>query len=202
MGTGKIAILHYSSSPVIGGVESVIDAHVKLFIQAGYDTTVIAGRGSRDALPPGANFVSFPEIDSQYPSINGINSSLETGKIPPGFDQMVELISEKLAPVLVEFDHLIIHNVFSKHFNLPLTAALSRLLDQRIIHHCLVPRFHLDQPQFPGQSSPRLPLGLAAHPALRHNLCCGIQAPPGGTRWTLQLPGGSNQGGLQRGRSR
>jgi glycosyltransferase involved in cell wall biosynthesis len=138
MGTGRIAILHYSSSPVIGGVESVIDAHVKLFIKAGYDTTVIAGRGSQDALPPGANFVSFPEIDSQYPTINEINSFLETGIVPSGFGQMVELISEKLAPVLVEFDHLIIHNVFSKHFNLPLTAALSRLLDQRIIQHAIV----------------------------------------------------------------
>jgi glycosyltransferase involved in cell wall biosynthesis len=137
MKSGKIAIMHYSSAPIIGGVESVIDAHVKLFLQAGYDTTVIAGRGSQDALPSGVNFVSIPEIDSQYPSIKDFNSYLEMGEIPSGFDQMVEVIFKVLAPVVAGFDHIILHNVFTKHFNLPLTAALFRLLDQRIIRHAI-----------------------------------------------------------------
>jgi glycosyltransferase involved in cell wall biosynthesis len=30
-----------------------------------------------------------------------------------------------------------VHNVFTKHFNLPLTAALFRLLDQGVIHRCV-----------------------------------------------------------------
>ena len=34
-------------------------------------------------------------------------------------------------------DHVIIHNVFTKHFNLPLTAALMRLLEQGMIRHCI-----------------------------------------------------------------
>jgi glycosyltransferase involved in cell wall biosynthesis len=34
-------------------------------------------------------------------------------------------------------DVLIVHNVFTKHFNLPLTAALFRLLDQGTIRHCI-----------------------------------------------------------------
>jgi glycosyltransferase involved in cell wall biosynthesis len=34
-----------------------------------------------------------------------------------------------LTPVLSQFDTLIVHNVFTKHFNLPLTAALHHLLD-------------------------------------------------------------------------
>jgi glycosyltransferase involved in cell wall biosynthesis len=34
-------------------------------------------------------------------------------------------------------DRLIIHNVLTKHFNLPLTAALIRLLDQGEIHGCV-----------------------------------------------------------------
>jgi glycosyltransferase involved in cell wall biosynthesis len=34
---------------------------------------------------------------------------------------------------LSDFDHLIIHNIFTKHFNLPLTGALHRLLDEGLI---------------------------------------------------------------------
>ena len=56
----KIAILHYSAPPVIGGVESVMEAQAKLFIQHNYSVTVIAGRGDSTALPPGTNFVTIP----------------------------------------------------------------------------------------------------------------------------------------------
>jgi len=64
-----VAILHYSAPPVIGGVEAVINAHLTEFIRTGYSSTVIAGRGDITALPPGANFVEIPEIDSQHPDI-------------------------------------------------------------------------------------------------------------------------------------
>jgi hypothetical protein len=39
--------------------------------------------------------------------------------------------------ILRRFDHLIVHNVFTKHFNLPLTAALFELLDAQRIPHCI-----------------------------------------------------------------
>jgi glycosyltransferase involved in cell wall biosynthesis len=42
-----------------------------------------------------------------------------------------------LAPVLAPLDALIVHNVFTKHFNLPLTAALDHLLDEGVIRHCI-----------------------------------------------------------------
>ncbi|MCK4725761.1 MAG: glycosyltransferase family 4 protein, partial [Anaerolineales bacterium] len=34
-------------------------------------------------------------------------------------------------------DTLIVHNIFTKHFNLPLTAALTRLVDEGIIQNCI-----------------------------------------------------------------
>jgi glycosyltransferase involved in cell wall biosynthesis len=133
----ETAILHYTAPPIVGGVEAVIQAHVRLFIQAGYPITVVAGRGDHAALPSGANFVLVPKIDSQHPQVTQASSMLEQGEVPPDFDDMVSRLAETLAPVLSRFDNVIIHNLFTKHFNLPLTAALCRLLDAGTIRRCI-----------------------------------------------------------------
>jgi glycosyltransferase involved in cell wall biosynthesis len=122
---------------VVGGVESVILAHARLFVESKYPTAIVAGRGGKDSLPLGADFVQIPELDSQHPQILEMSRELDQGWIPPNFLQMVTQIAEKLAPLLASIDLLIVHNVFTKHFNLPLTAALFRLLDQGAIHHCV-----------------------------------------------------------------
>jgi len=131
----KVGMLHYSAPPVIGGVEAVIKAHLKEFNRAGYSCTVIAGRGNADALPANTNFVEVPQIDSQHPDIIKINQDLENGKVPPSFEPLKTQLAERLDPILRDLDHLIIHNVFTKHFNLPLTGALHSLLDQGAIQN-------------------------------------------------------------------
>ena len=130
-----VAILHYSASSVVGGVEAVINAQLKEFIRAGMISTVIAGRGHITALPSNANFIEIPEIDSKLPEINKINRELEVGRVHVNFETLETQLVNLLDPVLREFDHLIIHNVFTKHFNLPLTGALHRLLDQGVIQN-------------------------------------------------------------------
>ena len=133
----QVAILHYAAPPVIGGVENVILAHVRLFLEAQYSTTVIAGRGEKGALPDGADFIRVPELDSQHPQILRMNSELEQGHVPENLEAMTAQIMAALTPVLQTKDHVIVHNVFTKHFDLPLTAALFRLLDQGVIRHCI-----------------------------------------------------------------
>jgi glycosyltransferase involved in cell wall biosynthesis len=133
----RVALMHYSVPPVIGGVESVILAHARLFVEAGYPTTILAGRGEKNALPLRADFVQIPELDSQQPQILEMSHELDQGRIPPHFEHMVTQLAEKLAPILASVDLLIAHNVFTKHFNLSLTAALFRLLDQSVIRHCV-----------------------------------------------------------------
>jgi glycosyltransferase involved in cell wall biosynthesis len=137
MPPNSIAILHYTAPPIIGGVEAVIEAHVKLFIQAGFQVKVIAGRGQSQAITSPAQFISIPEIDSQNTQIIKMSSVLEQGRVPPEFDGMVENISRRLTPVLSEVEHVIIHNIFTKHFNLALTAALHQLIDQGVIKHAV-----------------------------------------------------------------
>ncbi len=131
------AFVHYTAPPVIGGVEAVIRAHAKTFLEAGYPVAVIAGRGSDTALPPGTDFRLLPFLDSQNPQVSLLNDLLEKGEVPPAFDEGVKALVEELSPVLGRFDHVIVHNIFTKHFHLPLTAALHRLLDSGTIRHCI-----------------------------------------------------------------
>jgi glycosyltransferase involved in cell wall biosynthesis len=131
----KAAILHYSAPPIVGGVEAVIKAHQHELIRAGYSCTVIAGRGNIADLAPDGNFIEIPEIDSQHPEIIEISRELEAGRIPENYQTMESHLTGLLEPVLREFDHLIIHNIFTKHFNLPLTGALHRLLDAGVIQN-------------------------------------------------------------------
>lgn len=133
----KIGILHYSAPPVVGGVENVILAHVHLFSEAGYPVTVLAGRGRQDALPLATEFVCIPELDSQYSQIVEMSRKLDQGHIPGHFEEMVTQIAERLRSSLKSIDILLVHNVFTKHFNLPLTAALIQLLNESIVQHCV-----------------------------------------------------------------
>ncbi len=132
-----VGILHYSAAPTVGGVESVINAHAQLLGRHQYSTTVIAGRGKKEALPARTEFVSIPLLDSQHETIMSASQQLEEGFVPGSFEQIKAEIAASLKPTLQSIDTLIIHNVFTKHFNLPLTAALFQLLDEGNIRHCI-----------------------------------------------------------------
>lgn len=126
----KTAILHYSVPPVVGGVESVIHAHTGLLLKAGFPVTLIAGAGDQSALPVGAEFIHIPEMDSRHPKVVQASQQLEAGRLPADFEALSTGLERSLQDALRSIDTVVIHNVFTKHFNLPLTAALIHLLDQ------------------------------------------------------------------------
>jgi glycosyltransferase involved in cell wall biosynthesis len=136
MKSNRIGIIHYSAPPVIGGVEAVIEAHAKLFYQKGYSTSVIAGRGDLEALVP-VNYIALPMVDSQNPEILRLSSELEVGCVPEDFNTVVNTLVEQLAIRLNQIDNLIVHNIFTKHFNLPLTVALIYLIDKGLIRQTI-----------------------------------------------------------------
>jgi glycosyltransferase involved in cell wall biosynthesis len=136
-GPPTVGILHYTSAPVIGGVEAVILSHCSVLTARGIPVTVLAGRGKKDALPSGTEFISIPELDSRHPEIQKMDFTLVKGRVPQNFERMTQTIREQLANVLPRFDHVIVHNVFTKHFNLPLTAALFRLVESGELRHCI-----------------------------------------------------------------
>ena len=131
------AILHYSAPPVVGGVEGVIQAHCKVFVQQDYPVGVVAGRGDQRALPKGSTFHQIPEIDTQHPTVLEMAALLEKGTFPKNFETFSNQLVQDLAPILAQYGNVIIHNVLTKHFNIPLTHALIRLIDKGVIKNCI-----------------------------------------------------------------
>lgn len=127
----RIAILHYTAAPVVGGVEAVIQCHIPLMLKAGEKVTLFAGRGEPEALPEGLEFRRIPEMDTLHPAISAAGQELEAGRVPADFEALTASLEKTLEPLLAPFDHVIAHNIFTGHFNLPLTIALWRLLDRR-----------------------------------------------------------------------
>ncbi len=133
----RTAILHYTAPPVVGGVEAVMLAHARTFTAAGLPVTLGAGRGEQDVLPHGAELALVPPMDSRHPAILAASAELAQGRVPADFPALVDDLAARLGPLLQPMDAVIVHNVFTKQFNLPLTAALDRLLDQDVIRHCI-----------------------------------------------------------------
>lgn len=131
------AIIHYSAPPIVGGVEAVIEAHARLMVQNDFPVTVIAGKGAQEALPPGCGFRLIPEMDSLHPRILAASEILESGQVPPDFSELANALEASLSQHLAPFDNVIIHNVLTKHFNLPLTAALCQAIDKGLIQNAI-----------------------------------------------------------------
>lgn len=124
----KIAILHYTAPPIVGGVESVIACHTRELVNSGHSVTILAGRAGDAAGLADANVIVFPELDSQHPDNLHIAQALERGMVLREFEAFQTRIEKELAPICVESDAVIVHNVFNLHFNLPLTAALHSMI--------------------------------------------------------------------------
>lgn len=82
----------------------------------GHDVHVIAGQGEAKLIP---------ELDSRHPEVEAITRSLAAGVYPAeAFQDMQARIEAALDRVLRRGEALIVHNVMTMPFNLPLTAAL------------------------------------------------------------------------------
>lgn len=126
MSKPRIAIIHYSSPPVIGGVEFILEAHAKEMLAHDYQVKVIVGRGERfhKKIP----VITIPEADSLSKVNKRINAELEKNMVSTKFYQAADRIYKRITQELRNIDLVIIHNVLTMHFNLPFTAALKRYI--------------------------------------------------------------------------
>ena len=121
----KVAILHYSVPPIVGGVESVIAHHARLMAADGHSVQLIAARG--ESLGEDIPLISIPLADSQHPRVLAIKEQLDCGDVPEDFHALRDELAAQLQIVLSDVDILIAHNVCSLNKNLALTAALHQL---------------------------------------------------------------------------
>src|SRR5829696_975517 len=123
-----VALLHYASAPVVGGVEGIMAAHARLLTAHGVPVLTFAGRGGAGTPQQPGRIV--PELDSVHPEILAVQALMATGEVPLAFlewrDRLEAILAELLAGVGVCF----VHNVFTMTKNLPLTAALCALAER------------------------------------------------------------------------
>jgi glycosyltransferase involved in cell wall biosynthesis len=125
---GKVAMLHYTCPPVVGGVEAVMADHARLFAARGYLIKVIAGRGPLpDKTPSGVSTVIEPLLDSKNERLLALNAALDRGELPADFARYEDEVFQQLQDLLKGYSTCIVHNALTLHKNLPLTAALIRL---------------------------------------------------------------------------
>lgn len=135
----RIALLHYTTPPVVGDVETAVAEQARRFAAAGYPVCVVTGRGE-DLRAPGISVAVIPEMDSSYPRNLAVMEALERDETASDFERLQAHIARGLAKTLAGAAVVIAHNVMTTHVNLPLTAALHRLADNgaapRVIALC------------------------------------------------------------------
>jgi glycosyltransferase involved in cell wall biosynthesis len=125
----ELAILHYSSYPIIGGVEITIYHHSLVLAQAGQRIKIIAGRG--EPFDERVLFDRIPELDSKHPAVLAVGAQLAAGDVTNDFSNLRAAIFKRLKESLQGVRTLIVHNAISLHKNLALTAALAELSENQ-----------------------------------------------------------------------
>jgi|SRR5688572_13562999 len=132
----KVALLHYSAPPIVGGVESVLGQHARLIADAGHHVRIVAGRGEQ--TDPRIPFIPLPLADSRHPDVLSVKAELDMGHVPPKFTELVDSLTANLNEALEDVDILIAHNVCSLNKNLALTAAVRILANDRKHLHIIL----------------------------------------------------------------
>ncbi|MEA1971036.1 MAG: glycosyltransferase family 4 protein [Thermodesulfobacteriota bacterium] len=119
----KIVLLHYSSPPVVGGVEEVIKQQALLLHRQGHKVKVISGKG--ESLSRKFSTTIAPVFSSLNPHVDLALKELKAGKADR-FKYVGDVIYEDLKREVNSYDILIVHNVMTMPYNLPLTYAVKK----------------------------------------------------------------------------
>lgn len=110
----RVALVHYSAPPVIGGVEGILGAHARVLREAGHDVSVVTGRGDG---------VMVPELDSRHPEVERVTAELAQGRISEAYLALRSRLSTALEPAL-SGRVVVAHNLLTMPFNLAAAEAL------------------------------------------------------------------------------
>jgi len=124
----KIGILHYTSWPVIGGVETVIRQHAQLLSRHGHEVSIFSGEGA--ACSKQVPSIVFRELNTREPLVKAAQQEAFSGHPGRVYFQLFERLQDLLRPLFTKFDRLIVHNMLTMHFNMAATQALTTFADQ------------------------------------------------------------------------
>jgi len=121
----KVALLHYSTWPEMGGVENVVRDQANMLVNAGHEVKVLTGSG-RDA-GEGYEFVLVPQLAPDFELNKSVRAKLDRGQTDQNFTQYRAVLVEALEAALAGVEVTFVHNIFTMHFNLACTLALHDL---------------------------------------------------------------------------
>lgn len=122
----SISLIHFSAPPTVAGVESTIRSHAFAFRKRGFSVEIITGEGKQfDNIP----MTVIPLMNAKNKSIMKQKIYLEKGEIPPNFELIRKNILSELKNK-IKSDIVIIYNILTIPFNLPLTAALAEYIQE------------------------------------------------------------------------
>jgi len=120
---GRIAILHYTAAPAIGGIENLIEAQLGALLGLGVDVRLIVGEGDE---PVAAELCRLPELHPSHPQVICARENM-SGIVPLPDHPLVETICRRLQDALRGCGQCWVHNAFSVYLNPFLTVALLQL---------------------------------------------------------------------------
>lgn len=126
----RVALLHYSCPPVVGGVEEVLRQQAQVLVQHGHEVRVVAGVGGTteqgDTLGRrGLTVRIHPLLRS------GAAEGLDPRSDRRGLEEAARRLEGVLDEALDGCDVVFAHNVLSMPFNLPLTVAIRAVAARR-----------------------------------------------------------------------
>jgi glycosyltransferase involved in cell wall biosynthesis len=125
-----IAIVHYTAPPKeMGGVEIVMEYHVRFLSDLGYKIRTIFGSGG------GLDYRNvtehkIPLLWPNHPTIQSIQEELLGDGKSSDFEAVKEEIKEELVKSLKGVDVCIVHNIPSMPFNFAATAAVNEVAEK------------------------------------------------------------------------
>jgi glycosyltransferase involved in cell wall biosynthesis len=125
----RVALLHYTCPPVVGGVESVLARHAQLLAARGVEVHVVVGRGG--PLGGRVRLHRLPLLDTRHRRVLAVSHELEEGRVTPAYAALTEQLRRTLERVLGGMDACIVHNALTLQKHLALTDALHRIAGGR-----------------------------------------------------------------------
>jgi mannosylglucosylglycerate synthase len=125
----RIGLIHYTSWPTVGGVETVLRQQALLMAAAGHDVTVICGSGQGFASK--VSTMVIPELNISAPGVKAAQAEVWTGHPAAGYFGLLDTLRSKMAPLVQNLGCLIVHNLLTMPFNLAATQAIAELAEAR-----------------------------------------------------------------------
>ncbi|RYD65712.1 MAG: hypothetical protein EOP84_31700, partial [Verrucomicrobiaceae bacterium] len=122
----KIALLHYSAAPVIGGVERVLEQHARLLSGGGHEVTIICGTGAQTENTPEApvRLVLLPELAASHPRVKLAQTEITLENSDTEYTSLRDFLLEELRSLVGGCDVVFLHNVCTMPFHVALTEGL------------------------------------------------------------------------------